>query len=143
MTKAVMTCLVLCAAVAVLYDGGSTTGGAQAQTVASVQDGDTFTFTTGERVRINALNCPEMGQRGGAAAKAGLRRVLSGAHVQCTRINTDRYGRTIARCYADGADVAATLISAGLCGPCPRYDRGNRYTRIPSTYSGPVPRYCL
>ena len=39
-------------------------------------------------------------------------------------MNTDRYKRTIARCYVDGIDIAAEMVRAGFAFDHLRYSNG-------------------
>lgn len=57
-------------------------------------------------------------------AKAFTRAKLKDAkRVELVRFPPDRYGRTLARVYLDGRDLADLLIEAGLGRP---YDGGRR-----------------
>jgi endonuclease YncB( thermonuclease family) len=39
--------------------------------------------------------------------------LLGAQPVECTPLTRDRYGRTVARCYAGGEDLGALMVSAG------------------------------
>ncbi|CUA90155.1 Staphylococcal nuclease homologue [Chelatococcus sambhunathii] len=91
-------------------------------------DGDTI-HVDDERIRIVGLDAPETYQarcdserQRGHAATAYLRRLLASGTVTVRRQGRDRYGRTLARVYIDGRDVAAIMIRAGHAVPydCPR-----------------------
>lgn len=92
--------------------------------VTSVHDGDTFRIGY-ERVRIIGLDAPEIGKRANCAneqsmakkAQARLRNALSSGNVRIARDGRDAYGRTLARIYVDGADVAPVMIAEGLAKP--------------------------
>lgn len=92
--------------------------------VTSVHDGDTFRIGY-ERVRVMGLDAPEIGKRSNCAneqsmaekARARLRNALSSGNVRIARDGHDVYGRTLARIYVNGADIAPVMIAEGLAKP--------------------------
>lgn len=80
-------------------------------------------------IRLEGIDAPEMpgACRPGRdctpgdpyAARDALRALTQGRSVICTRQDTDRYGRIIARCSADGIDLSCAMIAAGHA--VPRY----------------------
>ncbi|PJA31980.1 MAG: nuclease [Zetaproteobacteria bacterium CG_4_9_14_3_um_filter_53_7] len=92
-------------------------------TVATVFDGDTFRTTSGERVRLLGINCPEVAhdrqaaQPYGEEAKRRLISLIGGQTLQLRFDNDkkDRYGRTLAHVYLkNGAWINALLVNEGL-----------------------------
>ncbi len=90
--------------------------------LARVIDGDTLTIGR-TRIRLDGIDAPEADQtcrlpRGswncGTAATARLRQIIGGHTVICERTGTDTYGRTLARCRAGDADLAAEMVRSGL-----------------------------
>lgn len=88
-----------------------------------VVDGDTF--DVGDvRVRLFGVDAPEQGQtcrvpRGaswncGAWVTDEVRARYQGRRVHCERLDTDRYGRAVARCSLGGADIGRQLVTEGL-----------------------------
>ncbi len=86
-------------------------------------DGDTLDVGQ-TRVRLHAVDAPETGQMcetrqgtdwacGGWISKAVADR-YDGAVAECDVMDTDRYGRTVARCRALGDDIGAWLVNEGL-----------------------------
>jgi endonuclease YncB( thermonuclease family) len=86
-------------------------------------DGDTLEIA-GDTVRIFGIDAPEHGQTceradgsgwdcGTWAAKELARRVR-GTRVTCEGGERDRYGRLVASCAADGADIAEGLVRDGV-----------------------------
>lgn len=98
-------------------------GAAPLSGAAQIIDGDTLDID-GERIRLEGVDAPEMAQtcvrEGGAPwacgrdAQKALERLTRGQVVMCDRTGTDKYRRTLAFCYADGENLNAALIKAGL-----------------------------
>lgn len=96
-------------------------------------DGDTI-YVGDEAIRIVGLDAPETYQarceserQRGHRATEHLRYLLDAGHIAIRRQGRDRYGRTLARVYVDGHDVARLMIAAGHAVPyhchggrCPR-----------------------
>lgn len=88
-----------------------------------VVDGDTFKVN-GTTVRLHAIDAPEIEQMCGDAnspvwacgawVRDKTREMFEGRHARCTATDTDRYGRTVAKCTVDGQDVGERLVSGGL-----------------------------
>ena len=94
-----------------------TTATAQSRTTAEVVstgDGDTLTVKeNGEQftVRLSCIDAPESTQRGGQASADRLKELLpQGTNVELRTIEKDRYGRTIAEAYKNGASVNLQLV---------------------------------
>jgi endonuclease YncB( thermonuclease family) len=91
--------------------------------VAEVIDGDTIVIG-GTRIRLEGIDAPEAGQTCrrkwfgswpcGAAATDALQALLAGKTVTCEPRGLDKYGRTLAACFADGRDVNAAMVRQGL-----------------------------
>ena len=98
-------------------------GGASAQTVT---DGDTIKLH-GTTYRLWGIDAPESkqlcadGWPAGRAATTFMRELLHDHAVACEARGLDRYGRTIGLCRADGVDVQATMVSAGMAWAFRRY----------------------
>lgn len=89
---------------------------------ARVIDGDTLDID-GTRIRLHGIDAFERGQTCGAgastwycglAATDALTRRLNGRTVACEPLDTDRYGRTVARCRTGGEDIGAWMVERGL-----------------------------
>lgn len=91
--------------------------------VIRVVDGDTV--RVGEQtVRLHAIDAPEVDQLCGDAqspawpcgawVKDQTVALFEGKSAQCDTVETDRYGRIVAKCFVDGRDIGETLVSAGL-----------------------------
>ena len=99
--------------------------------IKSCYDGDTCTTTTGEKVRLACIDTPELkGENAkpapAMAAKYHLNGMLMSQKVGIRRITTDRYGRTVAELFINGANVQQTMFASGhaeifwrYASPCP------------------------
>jgi endonuclease YncB( thermonuclease family) len=95
-----------------------------------ITDGDSIVIA-GERIRLHGIDAPEARQSClratgtpwpcGTWATAQLREITSGAQLNCQRLDTDRFGRTIARCQANGRDVGAEMVARGAAVAFVRY----------------------
>jgi endonuclease YncB( thermonuclease family) len=95
-----------------------------------VIDADTW-IVGGETVRLFGIDAPEMAQpckdsKGkdwacGVWAADQVRQRYGGRRVVCERLGQDKYGRTIARCFADSRDVAREIVADGLAFAFRRY----------------------
>jgi endonuclease YncB( thermonuclease family) len=57
----------------------------------------------------------------GKEATAAMLELVRGRTVTCEPKAKDRYGRTVSLCRADGADLGAAMVSAGMAWPFTRY----------------------
>ena len=113
--------------------------------VTHVRDGDTIEVS-GVPIRLNGLNCAELGTALGSAGRAAVSRLVAGQSVTCTLTGERTYDRHVGRCWLpSGDDIAALLIRQGVCGRCARYDWLRRYADEQAEagpYPGEVPGYC-
>jgi micrococcal nuclease len=95
---------------------------AKSDTVKSVYDGDTFTTSSGEKVRLACIDTPEMkntakkkaDKPAAIAARDFLKALIGTADLTIERIQTDLYGRTVARVYTpDGRELSQEMINSG------------------------------
>ena len=85
-------------------------------------DGDTF-VCDGARVRLTGIDSPEKEGRcrpgrvcapgDPVASTDNLRKLVQGNRVICEKTDTDRYGRTVARCTAGGTDLSCAQVEGG------------------------------
>lgn len=95
-----------------------------------VIDGDTIDIG-GEVHRINGIDAPEYGQKCakasgkdwpcGKEATALMADLALDRQVRCEVETTDRYGRSISTCYADGTDIGAEMVRRGMAWAFVRY----------------------
>lgn len=55
------------------------------------------------------------------ASRDHLSSLTAGRSVQCEQVDTDRYGRAVVRCTADGVDLSCQMVSDGFAAE--RYGR--------------------
>ena len=93
--------------------------------VVGVTDGDTLTLLTERReevrIRLAAIDTPESGQPYGSRARQILSDLTFGKPVRVEVQDTDRYGRTVGRVFADGLDVNAEMVRRGAAWVYRRY----------------------
>lgn len=86
--------------------------------VTAVIDGDTIDVVTPDkriiRIRLEGVDCPEAGQPFSNVARTFTRTLLFDKTVTVRPIDTDRYGRTVARVVVDGKEASIELVSAGF-----------------------------
>ena len=97
---------------------------------ARVIDGDTLEIND-VRVRLYGIDTPEATQdcrteQGfpfacGDHATTALTDLIAGREVSCDPLDTDRYGRVVARCSVVGQDIGAVMVGAGLAVAYRRY----------------------
>ena len=108
--------------------------------IETVHDGDSVRLCSGERVRLDDIDAPEvfgsprcsrasvrrlMESRNpawcdytqGERARNALARFLASGSVLLQRTGMDHYGRTLARLTVNGQDAGRYLISRGLARP--------------------------
>ena len=96
----------------------------------AVIDGDTLEMH-GKRIRLHGIDAPESGQtcksESGEAYRCGQ---LSAEHmakyikhkiIRCNVQDTDRYGRLVAVCFADGQDINEQIVADGYALAYRRY----------------------
>lgn len=85
--------------------------------VVGVHDGDTLTCLTAAKqqlkIRLAEIDTPESKQPYGTRAQQSLASMVFGKDVRLEIQDTDRYGRKVARVYADSTDVNAEQVRQG------------------------------
>jgi micrococcal nuclease len=85
--------------------------------VVGVPDGDTLVVLNGRetvRVRLEGIDCPELGQGFGRNAKRFTSSLIYKKRVEVRGKEWDRLGRLVARVSIGGRDVSLELVRAGL-----------------------------
>ena len=94
----------------------------------SVTDGDTIRHS-GVAVRLWGIDAAELDQScadgwaAGRLAREHLAGLMRDRTITCESRTTDRYGRVVALCRADGVDLGAAMVSAGMAWAFIRYSR--------------------
>ena len=94
----------------------------------SVTDGDTIRHS-GVAVRLWGIDAAELDQScadgwaAGRLAREHLAGLMRDRAITCEPRTTDRYGRVVALCRADGEDLGAAMVSAGMAWAFIRYSR--------------------
>ena len=92
--------------------------------VVGVADGDTITVLRDKeqvRIRLYGIDTPERGQAFGKKAKQFTSKMVFGKVVEVHRMDTDRYGRTVALVSLDKQILNKELVKAGLAWVYDRY----------------------
>ena len=92
--------------------------------VVGIADGDTITVLRDKeqvRIRLYGIDTPERGQAFGKKAKQFTSKMVFGKVVEVHRMDTDRYGRTVALVSADKQLLNKELVKAGLAWVYDRY----------------------
>lgn len=100
--------------------------GSEPVVIRHVHDGDTVFLDNGEKVRLIGLDTPELGRDnrppdpGAVEARDRLRELIGqgdGITLRRGVEKRDKYGRLLAHVYADGRNLQAELLAAGLATP--------------------------
>jgi endonuclease YncB( thermonuclease family) len=101
--------------------------------VVGVHDGDTLTGVDEDRgqhkIRLDAIDAPELGQPFGQAAKKALSGKVFGKDVIVIPKTTDRYGRTVGHVLIDGRDVNLEMLEEGMAWHYTKYDKNVRLSQ--------------
>lgn len=85
--------------------------------VVGVTDGDSLTVlderNQQHKVRLAEIDAPERGQPWGDRSRQALSALVFGKTVSVQQTDTDRYGRVVARVFAEGQDVNRTMVEQG------------------------------
>lgn len=119
------------AALLVTLASATTHAGDIACRVVGVTDGDTLTCLSGGReqikVRLGSIDAPEKSQDFGQRSKAALSDLVYGRDVHLQVIDTDRYGRTVAKVIVGGTDVNLEQVKSGMAWVYRKYAKDQRY----------------
>lgn len=97
-------------------------------TAQTVSDGDTLKIG-GQRYRLFGIDAPEARQTcpdgwpAGRLATSHLQSLIAGRSVTCQAKDRDRYGRTVAVCFAGGVDLGERMVRDGYAWAFVRYSQ--------------------
>ena len=82
-------------------------------------DGDTCTTESNEKIRLACIDAPEIRGKNADPLKAKASRkfinnLLSNKKVTIKRIDTDRYGRTVAEIFIEGTNIQKLMVKNGF-----------------------------
>jgi endonuclease YncB( thermonuclease family) len=90
--------------------------------ISACHDGDTCTLADGTRIRLHAIDAPELDQPYGLQAQALINRLIAGQHVDVQPTGDRSYGRIVADINLNGRSIGAEMVSAGLAWVEPRWN---------------------
>ena len=95
-----------------------------------VHDGDTLTGITASnekvKVRLDAIDAPEIKQPYGQAAKKALSDMVFGKEVVIYPKTKDKYGRTVGHVVVGKKDVNLAMLEQGMAWHYVKYDKNER-----------------
>ena len=101
--------------------------------VVGVHDGDTLTGLNDNKeqfkVRLDAIDAPELGQPFGQASKRALSEKVFGKDVVVVVKTRDKYGRSVGHVLIDGRDVNLEMLEEGMAWHYKKYDKNVRLSR--------------
>jgi endonuclease YncB( thermonuclease family) len=92
--------------------------------VVKVSDGDTLTVLVNKaqvRVRLDAIDAPELKQAFGQRSRQSLVTICAGKTAEVVEQGKDRYGRTIGRISCAGVDANSEQLRRGMAWVFARY----------------------
>lgn len=113
--------------------GGTERLAPQLITVVNIDDGDSFTVrdeTHAWTVRVYGIDCPELDQPHGRAARRFTSDRVLAHRVSLEPVTEDAYGRTVANVYEAKMNLGHALLAAGLAWHYKRYDLSPTRARL-------------
>lgn len=94
--------------------------------VRSIIDGDSL-YVVGhdKQVRLWGIQAPEKHEAGYNDATQALRRLAQDQEIEVNVVSTDKYGRTLGRCFfRDGTEINHEMIKSGTAREYMRFTKG-------------------
>ena len=99
--------------------------------ISNVYDGDTVTANCAEgklKIRVWGIDAPEMGQKPwGPESRDAMRELTPSSKVRIEVVDTDRYGRVVARLFDNSKDLGLALVRQGRAIVYERYNKSKDY----------------
>ncbi|MCE1160887.1 MAG: thermonuclease family protein [Burkholderiales bacterium] len=99
--------------------------------VVGITDGDTLTVLNDDKttikVRLSAIDAPEMRQPFGMQSKKALSDICFNKPVRLEVVDIDRYGRTVADVYCSGVNAGRTMVAIGMAWVYDKYAKAVKY----------------
>jgi len=94
--------------------------------VRHVVDGDSLYIQGYDpQIRLWGVDAPERDEPGFSGATETLKRLALRKEITCQRVDTDRYERTVARCFLDdGREINEEMIASGTADEYHRFSKG-------------------
>ena len=101
--------------------------------ITKVSDGDTVILTDNNgkkrRIRLNGIDCPEIGQEYGAEARKYVEKIALGKYTSVEIVGKDQYKRILGILYVDGINVNEALLKDGLAWVY-KYNKDPKYEQL-------------
>lgn len=101
--------------------------------VIKVADGDTMTLMDNNgkkrKVRLNGIDCPEIGQDYGDRAKEYVEKLIINKYVNVDIIGIDQYDRILGVVYIDDVNINEALLENGFAWVY-KYNKDERYNYL-------------
>jgi endonuclease YncB( thermonuclease family) len=78
------------------------------------------------KIRLDAIDAPELGQPFGQTSKKALSEKVFGKDVVVIAKTRDKYGRTVGHVLIDGRDVNLEMLEEGMAWHYEKYDHNKR-----------------
>lgn len=94
--------------------------------VVAVHDGDTISVLRegrSVRLRLHGIDCPELGQAFGRAAKQTTSSLVFKRDVHVVPVDIDQYGRLVADVFVGSTSINLELVRRGFAWHFTRYSR--------------------
>lgn len=106
----------------------------------NVDDGDTFTFLSKQkvayRIRLDGIDAPEKGMPYAKKAKEYLAALLLNQEIELRVVSADRYGRYVGKVYCNGAEISLLMLRAGYAWHYGKYNRDAAFSEAERSARG-------
>lgn len=91
-----------------------------------IVDGDSlYLYGYKPQIRLWGVDAPERNENGFTEAKKQLEQYVSSKKLKCKKVDQDKYGRTVARCYlSNGKEINRMMIDSGKAAEYKYFTKG-------------------